>query len=74
MNREFFPEGFVLDHFSDSRDRSLRALLPFFVRWFLQVGTTIDSNVSVPNKPSAQSSLEINSEGSRISAAVAVTA
>ena len=74
MNCEFFPEAFVLDHFSDSRDRGLRAFLPFFVCWFLQVGTIIDSNVSVPNKPSAQCSLEINSKGSAISVVTAVTA
>ena len=66
MDSEPFPELLVLNHLSDGRNRSLRAILPPLERRFLQVGSGIDPNSFIPDEPSSQSPLEISSKGTII--------
>ena len=63
MNGELFPELLTPDHLSNGGNRGLGTLIPPLKRWFLQVGTLINPDGFVPNKPSGQGPLEIDSKG-----------
>jgi hypothetical protein len=63
VNSELFPELLIPDHLSNGGDRGLGTLIPPLKRRLLQVGTLINPDGFIPNKPSGQGPLEVDSKG-----------